>query len=335
MSPRKRVPTPETVTLPLDTLYIEDAIYPRAMFNPYVVEDYATLYREEERGDPFPPLDVFVIDGQYYVVDGVYRLRAAQEAGRTHLACRLHRGTWTEALLFAIQANLQRGHPYGPSDKIQIVTRLLELPAYAQTSDREMCRWVGMSKEDIRRIRHHLDVRKQVVRAIEQSVPPCPPQDETATLAAFLEVKVPVMAQAREIMSWFNMDYVVDYLARQVAARQTPLAEAKAVLVEDVERAGQSPAPAPHRARRRTAAQQEQHAAREQAKRERAHHRAEKKLRNMLLGIVQLNQVYEDDCYSFADPLSNMPPDQVAHLRPLLHEAQATLQALQTFWTAR
>jgi uncharacterized ParB-like nuclease family protein len=145
------------VILPIADVQEADAIQPRAMMSHSTMQEYATLYEEDGDGaSTLPPLDVFAIDGTYYVADGFHRLEAARRAQKAALPCHVHAGTQRDAMVFAIFANLKRGMPYQHGDKQRIVERLLGDPDYAHLSDRALARDVGVSNVYVSRIRARL-----------------------------------------------------------------------------------------------------------------------------------------------------------------------------------
>jgi hypothetical protein len=151
----------ETLTLSHDVLVAdEDAINPRVLYNEDVIETYVELYAESLKTQecPLPPLDVFLIEGRYYVADGFHRLAAAWRAQAPPLLCRVHQGTMRDAMLFAAEANAHHGLPYSSGDKKQILHRVLADPDISALSDRAIARRFGMSHTYVARIRQEAHV---------------------------------------------------------------------------------------------------------------------------------------------------------------------------------
>src|SRR5918911_173743 len=119
-------PPGEPHFLPVDKLVVDDDVQPRVRLNDEAIETYSDLYATAEPGEyPLPPLDVFLIDGQYVVAAGHHRLRAAQKAGLPGLPCWVHEGTRRDAALFAAEANAHNAVPYTWGDKERIIKRVL------------------------------------------------------------------------------------------------------------------------------------------------------------------------------------------------------------------
>jgi len=148
---------PDVVFLPVADLQAEDAIQPREYLSTQFIDDYQTLYAEDEEGEStLPPLEVFAIAETYYVADGFHRLEAARRAHKATVPCHIHQGTHRDAMVYAIFANLRRGLPYQYGDKQRIVERLLGDTEHAQRSDRALARDVGVSHVYVWKIRTRL-----------------------------------------------------------------------------------------------------------------------------------------------------------------------------------
>src|SRR5262245_28193966 len=95
--------TEEIRTLALADITREDILYAREHTNYSTVWEYLAFYEEDVAR--LPPLDVFVIGGQYVLSDGFHRYDAAHKAGLTTLPCRIFTGTARDAYLHAVEVN--------------------------------------------------------------------------------------------------------------------------------------------------------------------------------------------------------------------------------------
>ena len=68
--------------LPLDSIRLDGGTQARDEHNPYVVDEYAALYRH---GTKLPPVVVFFDGADYWLADGFHRVLAARAAGRTKI----------------------------------------------------------------------------------------------------------------------------------------------------------------------------------------------------------------------------------------------------------
>ena len=154
--PRKAAPTaPYTLmTLACSALQVDTGIQPRLALDSQVVTKYATLYEEDEEGQTtLPPLDVFQVEGAYYVADGFHRLAAALQASRDTVPCQVYTGTRRDAMVHAVFANVRRGLDYSYGDKQQILERLLADPEIAARGDRSLAQDLGVSHMTVWRTR--------------------------------------------------------------------------------------------------------------------------------------------------------------------------------------
>jgi ParB-like chromosome segregation protein Spo0J len=187
---------PAPVALAAADLQVDAAIQPREFLTPDVIDEYATLYREVEDHEPLPPLEVFELDGAYYLADGFHRAAAAQKAQRPTVLCRVYQGTRQDAIRHAALANLKRGLPYSFADRTQVLERLLQDPEVGQRSDRQLAADLGLSHMTVYRARQrlaHIATLTQELEAqpITATTPAAKHQEQ---LASFLEVPVEQVA---------------------------------------------------------------------------------------------------------------------------------------------
>ena len=126
------------------------------------------LLREMYRDDPdaLPPVVVFVDEeGEYWLADGHYRVRAARDAmssgGPREIRAEIHRGSKRDAFLYAAQAN-KHGLSLTSAEKRRVVERLLTDPEWQLWSDRQIGRHTGTSHVFVGDVRKTLDLEAGV-----------------------------------------------------------------------------------------------------------------------------------------------------------------------------
>jgi len=141
----------ETV-LPLAEIKLDNAIQCRVSLNRKTVAAYA---ERMEKGDNFPPPDVFAVDGVNLLADGGHRLAAARQTGRTSILVRIRQGTRKDAVKFAIQANRDHGLRFSNKDKRRAVQVCLDVLA-DDLSDGAIAEMVGVSQPFVSKLRGQL-----------------------------------------------------------------------------------------------------------------------------------------------------------------------------------
>ena len=105
-------------TLALDALVLDAGTQVRATLKSRVVELYAQAL---VRGDRFPPVVVFRVDGRNILSDGFYRVLACRKARRSDVDARVYHGTFDDAFWFALGATRAHGARVHPGDKRRAV----------------------------------------------------------------------------------------------------------------------------------------------------------------------------------------------------------------------
>lgn len=121
------------------------------------VDDLAAAYRA---GDELPPLVVYCVAGDYYVVAGWHRLAAAKIAGRAEVACVVTDGTVAEAKLAAAGSNLDAALKRTNGDKRRQVRLALE--AHPEWTDSAIGRHVRVDDQTVKSIRADLEAAGEV-----------------------------------------------------------------------------------------------------------------------------------------------------------------------------
>jgi hypothetical protein len=139
----------------LSDLVMSPGMQLRAAIEQQTVDDYATAL---EAGDEFPPIEAIRMCGRLIVVDGWHRYFA-------HLSCKLAtirvhilEGLGeAEAFYLAIVANRSHGHPRSAKDKRNVARSMLNNPAYACLSTRELQKLTGISHNLFATVRREME----------------------------------------------------------------------------------------------------------------------------------------------------------------------------------
>jgi hypothetical protein len=111
--------------------------------------DHEHVQMLAETGTALPP--IIVHEPTLRVVDGFYRLKAAQIKGETHIDAHTMTGTLDEAFVEAVQANVTHGKPLSRHEREVAARRILT--AFPGWSDRAVAEVCGVSASTIAGIR--------------------------------------------------------------------------------------------------------------------------------------------------------------------------------------
>ncbi|MEO8745290.1 MAG: ParB N-terminal domain-containing protein [Candidatus Dormiibacterota bacterium] len=81
---------------------------------------WTRIYREMVEGDELPPIDVYRVDGKYYVIDGHHRVSVARTLGRATINARV--------------VDVKTRAPLGPDVDAEALLRAAEYAAFLQTT---------------------------------------------------------------------------------------------------------------------------------------------------------------------------------------------------------
>jgi transposase-like protein len=140
--------------LPITSIRLDGGTQPRAAINVRTVSDYMA---DMAGGTEFPPVDVFYDGASYWLADGFHRIKAAEKANLTELACEVHQGTQQDAQWFSFGANKANGLRRTNQDKQRAVKTALQHASGASLSDEEIAQHVGVSGEMVRKYRRRIE----------------------------------------------------------------------------------------------------------------------------------------------------------------------------------
>jgi hypothetical protein len=145
----------------LDNIRTDGGTQPRAGLDPNTVDRYAA---DMERGDTFPPVDVFFDGTDYWLFNGFHRVAARKRvSGLGYLMpIALQQGTQRDAILASAGTNATHGLPRSDDDKQRSVERLLRDEEWGKWSDREIARRCKVSPTFVGKIRAELGLTVHV-----------------------------------------------------------------------------------------------------------------------------------------------------------------------------
>jgi ParB-like chromosome segregation protein Spo0J len=140
--------------IPLHDLVLDPDLNLRDRLDRDTVERYADAWSR------LPPVTVFVIEGKYYLADGIHRHAAAVMLGRRTMKAELRTGTFADALDFVAGANLFHGLPLTRHERRRAIEVKLRL--HHERSDRRLAEELAVGRELVAKIRRQLIESGQV-----------------------------------------------------------------------------------------------------------------------------------------------------------------------------
>ena len=141
------------INIPLDQIIVDKRLQARASMSKATVHDYTHKLRE---GVKFPPIILFQVGADYYLVDGFHRVKSAQRANLTTIPAIVHHGTLRDAILFSLSVNTDHGLSRTNADKRKVVLTLLNDPQWSKLSLRELSAIAQVSHAYIGKVKKQL-----------------------------------------------------------------------------------------------------------------------------------------------------------------------------------
>jgi hypothetical protein len=159
-------------------LVVDERCQARECVQPEVVQEYAEAYRAKT---DMPPIDVFMVDGKPWVVDGMHRWAAHAAAGVAWARCRIvGTGTTAEAIYRAQAANKGHGLRRSNADKRKAIRNCLENEIGIEQSSRVLAEHLDVGKDLVSEVRLAWDAeRRQVTETppeVSRQVAETPPE---------------------------------------------------------------------------------------------------------------------------------------------------------------
>jgi hypothetical protein len=139
--------------IPLSTIRIDGDTQPREAIDEDTVKDFRKCL---DRGDEFPPVDVFQDGAAIWLADGFHRWHAADRAEHEKMECTVHKGTKADAQWFAAGVNQTHGLRRSNADKAKAVRMALGHPNAAGKSDGQIAEHVGVNDKTVAKYRAEL-----------------------------------------------------------------------------------------------------------------------------------------------------------------------------------
>jgi hypothetical protein len=149
----------QTKKIHRDEIVIDERCQARANVHPDVVDEYAEAYRA---GAELPPIEVFLVDGKPWCVDGMHRYAAQVKADvawvRTVI---VGNGSAEDAIAAALMSNRSHGVRRSNADKHRAVRLALDNPRWADASSRQIADDLGVSHPFVSAIRAEWEAERR------------------------------------------------------------------------------------------------------------------------------------------------------------------------------
>jgi hypothetical protein len=139
-----------TQMIPIKSIKQSSELQPRAKMDTAIIDEYTEAMK---RGDAFPAVTVFDVEGTYYLVDGYHRFMAAQGAKIGKILADVKAGTMRDAILYSAGVNAKHGLNRTNEDKNRAVTILLRDAEWVLWSDPEVAAACHVSVDLVAKIR--------------------------------------------------------------------------------------------------------------------------------------------------------------------------------------
>jgi hypothetical protein len=140
-----------TKQFPIEEMVLDPRCQARAGISNETVDEYADAYTE---GRKLPAIEVFLVVGVPYVVDGFHRFAAQRKLGLTFIASEVvGSGSLDEAAWYATGVNTTNGLRRTNEDKRKAVRLALATPAGEDASNRTIAEHVGVSDKLVAEVR--------------------------------------------------------------------------------------------------------------------------------------------------------------------------------------
>jgi len=166
----------------IEDLIIDVRCQARDGLDETTVAEYTAIYEE---GGTLPPVSVYQVDGELYVVDGFHRLEAADRAGVSFpRADTVGAGSMDDAIWFATGVNKTHGLRRSSADKRRAVWCAVTSEIGQAQSLRDIAAHVGVSHSLVREIRSAWEesqtaqnrVNDDTTGGVYLNTPPGPPE---------------------------------------------------------------------------------------------------------------------------------------------------------------
>ncbi len=135
----------------LNKIAIDAGTQARACIDPDTVSDYAERMTE---GDVFPPVVIFHDGNHHYIGDGFHRILASARIQAVDIEADIRKGTWDDALWYALGANRENGVRMKRGDVRHAVE--LALKTWPDKTQQAIADQVGCSQRYVGKVQEEL-----------------------------------------------------------------------------------------------------------------------------------------------------------------------------------
>ncbi len=139
----------------LSIMELNEGVQIRLKTNAETVQRYTEAIEEKHGTWPFPPIDVYCIDGEYHIADGHHRWQAALAAGLKTVSCIVHDGTQEDLLKTAFKGNKKNALQMTDADLKH--GREMAILMFPNKSDRDLADICDCSPATINRDKRRLE----------------------------------------------------------------------------------------------------------------------------------------------------------------------------------
>lgn len=124
-----------------------------------VVTEYAQLYKQDKRA--LPQIILFTDDGRRFLLaDGAHRLAAQVSNGVKTVVAEVHKGTYEDALAFALKANERHGIRRSREDKRECIYQAIkQWPTISNAAIAERC---AVDDKTVKSVRDEMEKDKEI-----------------------------------------------------------------------------------------------------------------------------------------------------------------------------
>lgn len=142
----------------ISDLVLDQNLQQRSKLNNAVINEYAEAYKA---GESLPPIEVYHVEHEYYVVDGFHRVKAAKNAGFESIQCRVYQGSYRQAYIRSLSVNSKHGFKRSNHDKKMSTIKALQDEEVRTFSLRQIGSIAGVSQTYVKKIKDQLFKEEQ------------------------------------------------------------------------------------------------------------------------------------------------------------------------------
>ena len=143
-------PSSDVVQVAIARITEHPDFQPRYCLDDFAIDRYVAMLSHSEP----PPVELWWVENQLFLVHGHHRLSAARRAGRRHIPAIIRSGSRHDAIKAALLANLQNGLPLNRQSLERACKRYIEL--VPDETNRALARMFGLDEKTVRNYRKDL-----------------------------------------------------------------------------------------------------------------------------------------------------------------------------------